>query len=90
MEVSEKTCEAKHEGIDKDMARVETRLNAHSDEIKDMKGILIKLTTITEQISKKSVFDKMLVVSVFIMGIVLLFILLGPELTGKFVGGVVK
>jgi hypothetical protein len=88
--VLKETCEAKHEGVGKDMGRVETRLNAHSGEIRDMKEVLIKLTAMVEQISRKSIFDKMLIVSVFMMGIVLLVVVLGPELAGKFVGGAVK
>jgi hypothetical protein len=88
--VSKETCEAKHEGVEKDMARVETRLNAHSGEIRDMKEILIKLTSMVDQIGKKSVFDKLLIVSVFMLGIVLLIVVLGPELAGKFVGGAIK
>ena len=90
MEVSKETCEAKHKAVDGDMDRVEIRLNSHSGEIKDMKEILIKLTAMVEQIGRKSIFDKLLIVSVFMMGIVLLVVVLGPELAGKFVGGAVK
>jgi len=88
--VSKETCEAKHKAVDGDMARVETRLNSHSGEIRDIKEILIKLTSMVDQIGKKSVFDKLLIVSVFMMGIVLLVVVLGPELAGKLIGGAVK
>jgi len=90
MEVSEKTCEAKHEKVDENMDRAETRLNSHSGEIRDMKEVLIKLTAMVDQIGKKSIFDKLLIASVFMMGIVLLIVVLGPELAGRFVGGAIK
>jgi len=90
MEVSEKTCEAKHKAVDENMDRAETRLNSHSGEIRDMKEVLIKLTAMVDQIGKKSIFDKLLIASVFMMGIVLLIVVLGPELAGRFVGGAIK
>ena len=88
--VSKETCEAKHKAVDGDMARVETRLNSHSGEIRDMKEVLIKLTAMVDQIGRKSIFDKMLIAAVFMMGIVLLVVVLGPELAGRLIGGAVK
>jgi len=43
-----------------------------------------------DQIGKKSISDKLLIASVFMMGIVLLIVVLGPELAGRFVGGAIK
>ena len=88
--VLEKTCEAKHEKVNENMNRTEKRLNAHSDEIHDIKEAVLKLTIMVESIGKKSIFDKILILSVFLMAIVLMAVVLGPELTGKFVGGAIK
>lgn len=88
--VTQVECGKEHKRVDENMSRTETRLSSHSDRITSVEEALIKLTTMVDQIGKKSIFDKMLIVSVFMMGIVLLVVVLGPELTGRFVGGAVK
>jgi hypothetical protein len=86
--VLKETCEAKHKGVDDNMDRAEKRLNAHSDEIHDIKEAVLKLTIMVESLGKKSIFDKILIVSVFIIACVLLAIVLGPEYVGKLIGGI--
>jgi beta-galactosidase GanA len=88
--VSKETCDKEHKRVDENMSRTETRLNVHSDRITSVEEALIKLTTMVDQIGKKSIFDKLLIVSVFMMGIVLLVVVLGPELAGRIIGGAVK
>lgn len=89
-EVSKETCESKHEAI-KDKERVtENRLNAHAEEIGDIKSAVLKLTIMVDNIGKKSIFDKMLIAAVFIIAVVLLGVMLGPEISGKFVKGVIE
>jgi hypothetical protein len=73
--------------VDENMNRAETRLNAHSDEIHDIKEAVLKLTIMVESLGKKSIFDKILAVSVFIMAVVLLAVVMGPEYVGKVIGG---
>jgi len=90
MGVEEKTCEAKHEKVNENVNRLEIRVNKHSDRITSVEEALIKLTTMVDQIGKKSIFDKLLIIAVFMMGIVLLIVVLGPELAGRFIGGAVK
>ena len=88
--VTEKTCEAKHEAIKDNDKRTETRLNAHSEEIGDIKAAVLKLTIMVDSIGKKSIFDKILILSVFMIGLALLAVILGPDVAGRFVGGVIK
>jgi predicted RNA-binding protein with EMAP domain len=88
--VSKDSCEKEHKRVDENMDRTEKRLNSHSGEIHDIKEAVLKLTIMVEAIGKKSVFDKILIISVFMMGVVLVAVVLGPELAGKFVGGAVK
>jgi hypothetical protein len=85
--VSEKICNVKHEGQKEINERTERRLNAHSDQIDSMQEAIIKLTTLVESIGKKSIFDKILTISVFIIAVALLAVILGPEYVGKVLGG---
>jgi DNA-binding protein H-NS len=85
--VSEKTCKVTHDAIEKENFRTETRLNAHSERIDSMQEAIIKLTTLVDSIGKKSVYDKILTISVFIIAVVLLAVILGPEYVGKILGG---
>lgn len=84
--VNEKTCKVTHSGIEKEFDRTERRLNAHSEQIDSMQEAIIKLTTLVDSIGKKSIFDKILTVSVFIIAVVLLAVILGPEYVGKILG----
>ena len=85
--VSKETCEKEHKRVDENMSRAERRLNEHSGEIHDIKEAVLKLTIMVESLGKKSIFDKILTVSVFIIAIVLLAVVLGPEYVGKVIGG---
>lgn len=85
--VNEKTCNATHSGIEKEFDRTERRLNAHSEQIDSMQEAIIKLTTLVDSIGKKSVYDKILTLSVLIIAVVLLAVILGPEYVGKILGG---
>ena len=51
-----------------------------------MQEAIIKLTTLVDSIGKKSIFDKILTMSVFIIAVVLLAVILGPEYVGKILG----
>jgi hypothetical protein len=85
--VSEKTCDERHKGLDKEFDRTERRLNAHSEQIDSMQEAIIKLTTLVDSIGKKSIYDKILTLSVLIIAVVLLAVILGPEYVGKILGG---
>jgi hypothetical protein len=85
--VNEKTCNATHAGIDKEFDRTERRLNAHSEQIDSLQEAIIKLTTLVDSIGKKSIYDKILTLSVLIIAMVLLAVILGPEYVGKILGG---
>lgn len=85
--VSEKTCDVKHEGIKESFDRHERRLNTQSERLDSVEDAVLKLTILVDSIAKKSVFDKMLIVSVFIIALVLLAVILGPEYVGKILGG---
>lgn len=87
--VSKDSCEKEHKRVDENMSRVEQRLNSHSGEIHDVKEAIVKLTVLVDQIGKKSIFDKMLIVSVLIMTIVMLFVI-APTMAGQIIGGVIK
>jgi len=86
--VSGETCKAIHKGVDESMNRTEQRLNNHSDRIDSVEDAVLKLTIMVDSIGKKSIFDKMLTVSVFIIAVVLLAVILGPEYVGKVIGGI--
>lgn len=85
--VNEKTCNATHSGIEKEFDRTERRLNAHSEQIDSIQEAIIKLTTLVDSIGKKSIYDKILTLSVLIIAVVLLAVILGPEYVGKILGG---
>lgn len=85
--VSEKTCNVKHDGIKENFDRTERRLNDHSRQLDSMQEAIIKLTILVDSIGKKSVYDKILTLSVLIIAIVLLAVILGPEYVGKILGG---
>jgi len=81
-------CEEKHKAIDEKLDRDERRLNDHSSRIGTVEDAIIKLTAMVEDIKKKDVFDKILIVCVLIMVLVVAAMVLGPEITGKIMGGV--
>jgi hypothetical protein len=85
--VNEKTCNATHGSIEKEFDRTERRLNAHSEQIDSLQEAIIKLTTLVDSIGKKSIYDKILTLSVLIIAVVLLAVILGPEYVGKILGG---
>jgi hypothetical protein len=87
--VTKELCEEKHEAVKESMGDMKQRLNSHSGEIHDIKEAIVKLTVLVDQIGKKSVFDKVLIVAVLIMAITMLFII-APTVAGQIVGGIAK
>ena len=87
--VTEKLCDEKHKAVNGNMEEVKTRLNSHSEEIHDIKEAIVKLTVLVDQIGKKSIFDKLLIIAVLIMAITMLFII-APTMAGQIIEGVVK
>ncbi len=85
--VLEKVCAEKHKSVDDKLKAAEARLDDHSDRIGCVEDAVIRLTNIVESIAKKDVFDKILTLSVFIISLVLAAMILGPEITGKILGG---
>lgn len=85
--VTKEACEKEHRRVDENMDRTEDRLNKHSDRLDSVEDAVLKLTVLVDSIGKKSIFDKMLTVSVFVIALVLLAVILGPEYVGKVIGG---
>jgi hypothetical protein len=86
--VTRTECVLKHEAI-KDKERVtEKRLNDHSERIGSVEDAIIKLTLMVESQTKKDLFDKILIISVFVISLVLAGVILGPEIIGKIMGTV--
>lgn len=85
--VSKEACEKEHKRVDENMSRLEQRLNSHSVKIDSVEQAVLKLTVLVESLGKKSIFDKILTISVFIIAVVLLAVILGPEYVGKVIGG---
>jgi K+-sensing histidine kinase KdpD len=85
--VSASECQKEHKRVDENMERAERRLNDHSNRIDSVEAAVLKLTILVDSIGKKSIFDKILTVSVFIIAVVLLAVILGPEYVGKVIGG---
>ena len=85
--VAKEACEKEHRRVDENMSRTEDRLNKHSDRLDSVEDAVLKLTVLVDSIGKKSIFDKMLTASVFIIALVLLAVILGPEYVGKVIGG---
>jgi hypothetical protein len=85
--VAKEACEKEHRRVDENMNRTEDRLNKHSDRLDSVEDAVLKLTVLVDAIGKKSIFDKVLTVSVFIIAVVLLAVILGPEYVGKLIGG---
>lgn len=85
--VAKEACEKEHRRVDENMNRTEDRLNKHSDRLDSVEDAVLKLTVLVDAIGKKSIFDKVLTVSVFIIAVVLLAVILGPEYVGKVIGG---
>lgn len=85
--VAKEACEKEHRRVDENMSRTEDRLNKHSDRLDSVEDAVLKLTVLVESLGKKSIFDKILTVSVFIIALVLLAVILGPEYVGKVIGG---
>jgi K+-sensing histidine kinase KdpD len=86
--VSASECQKEHKRVDENMERAERRLNDHSNRIDSVEAAVLKLTILVDSIGKKSIFDKILTVSVFIIAVVLLAVILGPEYVGKVIGSV--
>ena len=83
-------CDERHKTIDEKFGRDDKRLNDHSMRIGTVEDAIIKLTAMVEDIKKKDVFDKILIVCVLIMVLVVAAMVLGPEISGKILGGVAR
>lgn len=86
--VSKEVCNEKHNTIKDKFDVQDKRLNDHSNRLNTVEDAVIRLTLLYEQAKKRDVFDKILTVSVFVMCLVLLGIVLGPEITGKMINGI--
>lgn len=87
--VYEKVCDEKHKAIKERLDTDNNRLNEHSKRMDTIEEAVIKLTMLVEDAKKKSVFDKILIVSLFIMVVVIAAMVLGPTITGKILGGAI-
>lgn len=85
--VLEKVCTERHRSVDEKIRSAEDRLNSHSNRIDSVEDAVIRLTNLVESMAKKDVFDKILTLSVLIISLVLAAMILGPEITGKILGG---
>jgi len=81
-------CNERHKSIDEKLSVHERRLNAHSERISTMEDAVLKLTLLVEQARKRDIYDKILTICIFIMCLVLLGIVLGPEIMGKIISNV--
>ena len=87
--VTKELCEEKHEAVKESMGDMKQRLNSHSGEIHDIKEAIVKLTVLVDQIGKKSIFDKILIIAVLIMAVTMLFVI-APTMAGQIIKGVVN
>lgn len=88
--VLEKVCEEKHKSIEQHLGVIDIRLNDHSSKIGTVEDAVIRLTAMQESMRKERFFDKVLIIAVFIISIVIAAMVLGPEITGKILGGAFK
>lgn len=72
--VDEKLCYVRHEAIRSNQERIDTRLEQCEKRLDFIEDELIKIKSIVESTGKKSIFDKLLIVS--LAGMVLLFMIL--------------
>lgn len=86
--VIEKVCEEKHKAIDSKLEAITIDLQANNERIGKVEDAVIMLTNMVESIEKRDFFDKILILSVFIISIVLIAIVLGPEITGRIIGNI--
>jgi hypothetical protein len=86
--VLEKVCEEKHKLVEDKLKTAENRMNENMNRLNSVEDAVIKLTNVVETIAKRNIFDKIMIVSIFLISIVLCAIILGPEITGRILGGV--
>lgn len=86
--VLEKVCEERHKAVDDRQKAVDKRLNENSRRIDSVEDAVIKLTNMVEAITKRDIFDKMIILSVFFVCLVLAGIVLGPEIVARLIGSV--
>lgn len=86
--VNKEFCNERHKSIDDKDRVAENRLNDHAGRIKSVEQAVIVLTEMVKAQAKRNIFDKVLIVSVFVMCLVVAGIVLGPEITGKMIGGI--
>lgn len=86
--VSKDVCDEKHEALKEKMSIQDKCLNEHSTRIGTVEDAVLKLTILVEQSKKRDIFDKILTLCVFVMCMILAAVVLGPEITGKMIGGI--
>jgi len=86
--VLEKVCDEKHKSIEDKLRVADTRLNDHTHRIGSVEDAVIQLTNMVDSIAKRDIFDKILIVSIFIVALVLAGIVLGPGLTKEIIGSI--
>jgi hypothetical protein len=86
--VTRRECELNHKAIEDKERVTEKRLNEHSVRINSVEDAIIRLTLMAESQAKKDIFDKILIISVFVISLVLAGVILGPEIIGKIMGTV--
>ncbi len=86
--VLEKVCSERHKAVDDKLKTAEERLGSQSRRIDAVEDAVIRLTNVVESMAKKDFFDKILILTVFIIALVLCAMILGPEITGKMAGAI--
>lgn len=77
--VLEKVCDEKHKGLDTRLENVELEVKNQSEKIGKVEDVLIMLTNMIDSSVKKDVFDKMIVISIFLIVVTLLLVIAGPD-----------
>ncbi len=85
--VLKEVCEEKHSSVEYKVETMSTDIGNNSERIRKVEDAIIMLTNMSETAAQRNFFDKILIFAVFIISIVLGMVILGPELTGKFIGG---
>lgn len=81
--VIEKVCEERHRSINEKINNTIHIVKDNTKRIESIEEAVIKLTYMADRLAKKDIFDKALIVSVYLISIVLVSIILGPEIVSK-------
>lgn len=76
-EFNQELCNEKHKTATENANKQERRLNEHSRRMDIMEEAIIKLTNMCDQISKKDIFDKILIVTLAGMILIILIVIVG-------------